>query len=142
ISGGKLTTTAIDGSLNAGVTRNGVQLPPSAVAGITGPFTIETWFIANYGGGYTTLFSFSGNNTGSYVLATPARGNSPYASSISVIGGGGSFSEQQASEQYQDTGGLHQMTVTYDGTTLSYYIDGALGSFSGLPPTISDPRLV
>jgi hypothetical protein len=88
------------------------------------------------------LFSFSGNNTGSYVLATPARGNSPYASTISVIGGGGSFAEQQASEQYQDNGVLHQMVVTYDGNTLSYYVDGALGSFSGLPPTIANPNLV
>jgi len=34
------------------------------------------------------------------------------------------------------------MVVTYDGTTLSYYIDGALGSFSGLPPKITDPGLV
>jgi len=142
ISGGKLTTSATDGSLNAGSPKNGVQLPPSAVAGITGPFTIESWFIANFGGGYTTLFSFSGNNTGSYVLATPARGNSPYASTISVIGGGGSFAEQQASEQYQDNGALHQMTVTYDGAVLSYYIDGALSSFSGLPPSITNSGLV
>lgn len=142
ISGGALNTTAVAGSLSGGVPQNGVQLPPSAVSGITGPFTIESWFVANYGGGYTTLFSFSGNTTASYVLATPARGNSPYASSISVIGGGGSTAEQQASEQYQDNGVLHQMVVTYDGTTLSYYIDGALGSFSGLPPTITDPGLV
>lgn len=142
ISGGALNTTAVAGSLNGGVPQNGVQLPPSAVAGITGPFTIESWFVASYGGGYCTLFSFSGNTTASYVLATPARGNSPYASSISVIGGGGSPSELQASEQYQDNGVLHQMVVTYDGTTLSYYIDGALGSFSGLPPSITNPGLV
>jgi len=142
ISGGALNTTAVAGNLSGGVPQNGVQLPPSAVAGITGPFTIESWFVANFGGGYTTLFSFSGNNTGSYILATPARGNSPYASTVSVIGGGGGSSEQQASEQYQDNGALHQMVVTYDGTMLSYYIDGALGSFSGLPPTITDPGLV
>ena len=142
ISGGALNTTAVAGGLSGGVPQNGVQLPPGAVAGITGPFAIESWFVANYGGGYSTLFSFSGNNTGSYVLATPARGNSPYASTISVIGGGGGSAEQQASEQYQDNGALHQMVVTYDGTTLSYYIDGALGSFSGLPPKITDPGLV
>jgi hypothetical protein len=33
------------------------------------------------------------------------------------------------------------MVVTYDGNTLSYYIDGALGSYSGLSPTITDPGL-
>jgi cellulose 1,4-beta-cellobiosidase len=142
ISGGALNTTAVAGSLSGGVPQNGVQLPSGAVSGITGPFTIESWFVANYGGGYTTLFSFSGNTTASYVLATPARGNAPYASSISVIGGGGTTSELQASEQYQDNGVLHQLVVTYDGTTLSYYIDGALGSFSGLPPTVTDPGLV
>lgn len=142
ISGGALNTTSVAGSLSGGAPQNGVQLPPGAVAGITGPFTIESWFKVNFGGGYTTLFSFSGNNTGSYILATPARGNSPYASTISVIGGGGNFAEQQASEQYQDNGVLHQMTVTYDGTTLSYYIDGALSSFSGLSPTVSDSGLV
>jgi hypothetical protein len=142
ISGGALNTTSVAGGLSGGAPQNGVQLPPGAVAGITGPFTIESWFVANFGGGYTTLFSFSGNNTRSYVLATPARGNSPYASTVSVIGGGGSFTEQQASEQYQDNGALHQLVVTYDGATLSYYIDGALGSFSGLPPSITDPGLV
>lgn len=142
ISGGALNTTAAAGGLSGGVPQNGVQLPPSAVSGITGPFTIESWFVANFGGGYTTLFSFSGNNTASYVLATPARGNSPYASSISVVGGGGCTTELQASEQYQDNGALHQMVVTCDGSTLSYYIDGALGSYAGLPPTITDPGLV
>lgn len=142
IAGGALNTTAVAGSLSGGAPQNGVQLPPGAVAGITGPFSIESWFVANFGGGYTTLFSFSGNNTASYVLATPARGNSPYASTISVIGGGGSSGEQQASEQYQDNGTRHQLVVTYDGTTLAYYIDGALGSFSGLPPTVFDPGLV
>ncbi len=142
ITGGALNSTAVAGSLSGGVPQNGVQLPPSAVAGITGPFAIESWFVANYGGGYCTLFSFSGNTTASYLLATPARGNSPYASTISVIGGGGGTSELQASEQYQDNGALHQMVVTYDGTTLSYYIDGALGSFSGLPPTNTYPGLV
>src|SRR5262249_31910613 len=45
------------------------------------------------------------------------------------------------SEQYQDDGVIHDMVVTFDGTTLSYYIDGALGSFSGLSPTITDPGL-
>lgn len=142
INSGALTTTAVAGGLNSsGVPQNGVLLPNSAVSGITGAFTIETWFVASYGGGYTTLFSFSGNNTANYLLATPARGNSPYASTISVVGGGGGSAEQQASEQYQDDGVIHDMVVTYDGSTLSYYIDGALGSFSGLSPTITDAGL-
>jgi autotransporter-associated beta strand protein len=142
LSNGGLVTTGVGGQLSGGIPQNSFYLPAAAVAGITNAFTIETWFVANYNGGFCTLFSFSANNTANYVLATPARGNSPYASSVSVIGGGGSATEQQAAEQYQDNGQLHDMTVTFDGTNLSYYIDGALGSFSGLPNTISDSGLV
>jgi len=144
ISGGSLNTAAVSGSLSGGVPQNGLLLPGSAVAGISGPFTIETWFIVNFGGGYTTLFSFSDSTINSYVLATPARGNFPFASSISVIGGGGNASEQQAGGQYEDNGVLHEMIATYDGTTLSYYLDGALANYPGQPgvtPTITDPGL-
>ena len=144
LSGGALVTTGTAGGLSGGVPQNGLLLSSNAVTGITNAFTIETWFVANFYGGFCTVFSFSDSTTANYVLATPARGNSPFASSISVVGGGGSYTgpgDIQASEQYQDNGALHEMTVTYDGTTLSYYIDGALGSFAGLPPTISDPGL-
>lgn len=139
ISGGALNTTNAAGGLSGGVPQNGVQLPPAAGSNITGPFTIESWFVANDGAGFATLFSFSGNNTGSYVMATPDRGN---VSAIFVVGGGGGTVEQQANAQNQDNGALHQMVVAYDGTTLSYYIDGALGSFTGLSPTITNPGLV
>ena len=139
ISGGALNTTNAAGGLSGGVPQNGVQLPPAAVSNITGPFTIESWFVANDGAGFATLFSFSGNNTGSYVMATPDRGN---VSAIFVVGGGGCTVEQQANTQNQDNGAPHQMVVTYNGTTLSYYIDGVLGSSTGLSPTITDPGLV
>ncbi|MES2476602.1 MAG: LamG-like jellyroll fold domain-containing protein [Verrucomicrobiota bacterium] len=137
ISGGSLNTTAVAGGLNAGVVQNGAALPSSAVSGINGAFTIETWFSANYGGGFASLFSFSDGTTANYVLATPARGNAPYASTISVIGGGSGGTEKQASAQFQDNGVLHHAVITYDGNTLSYFIDGALDSFQGLPATLT-----
>ncbi|HSU54169.1 MAG TPA: LamG-like jellyroll fold domain-containing protein [Candidatus Dormibacteraeota bacterium] len=149
ISGGSLNTDGSGGALSGGVPANGVMLPGSAVAGITGPFTIESWFIGNFNGGYCTTFSFSDNTRNNYVLATPARGNFPFASSISVIGGGGTWTgpgDTQAGEQYQDNGALHDMLVTYNGTTLAYYIDGALDSSgwdaaNGVSPTTTDPGL-
>ena len=130
----------INGTLSGGVPSNGFMLPATAVAGITNAFTIDCWFLANYGGGYSTLFSFSDGTTGNYVLATPARGNYPYASGVAVIGGGGNGSEQQALGQYHDDGALHEMVITYDGTTLSYYLDGGLATFPGqsVSPTLTD----
>jgi hypothetical protein len=123
ITGGGLYSGGgwILGQLSGGVPRNGVGLPASAVSGITGAFTIECWLKTPFGGGYTTAFSFSDGTISNYVLATPARGNSPYASSISVIGGGGPASELQASGRWFDTDELLQMIVTFDGTTLTYY---------------------
>ena len=123
ISGGVLTTTNVLGQWTAGAPANGVLVPASAVSGITGPFTVEMWADISFGGGYTTAFSFSDTTTSNYVLATPARGNSPYASSISVVGGGGPTTEQFATGQYIDNG-YHHMLVTFDGTNLTYYQDG------------------
>ena len=111
----------ISGQLVDGVASNGAQLDASAVAGITGAFTIEIWYSTPFGGGYTTAFSFSDGTTSNYVLGTPARGNSPYASTVSVIGGGTGLAEQQAAGRWSDNGELYQMLATYDGTTLTYY---------------------
>lgn len=142
ISGGALNTTGATGSLSGGVPQNCVGLPASAVAGITGPFSIEVWYNANYNGGYCTLFSFSGGTTANYVLATPARGVSPYQSSVGVKGGGGSASEQLANQVYCDQGSLREMLVTYDGTNVTYYVNGVLSSYSGLQNSFVDVGLV
>ena len=146
ISGGALNSGGgfINGGLNAGVPLNGMLLPAAAVAGITNAFTIDCWFLANYGGGYSSLFAFSDATTGNYILATPARGNWPYCSGVAVIGGGGVTSEQQAGAQYHDDGALHEMVITYDGTTLMYYLDGALATYpaqSWVSPAFTDVGL-
>ena len=149
LTGGALVTTGTLGTLSGGVPSNGLMLPSTAVAGITGAFTLECWYQVVYNGGYCTSFSFSDGTTANYVLATPARGNFPYASSISVVGGGGSYTgpgDTEASGIYQDNGALHEMVVTYDGNTLSYYQDGSLANYpqqtgSTIEPTIVDPGL-
>jgi len=141
IIGGALNTTGATGTLSGGVPQNCVGLPASAVAGISGPFSIEIWYLANYNGGYCTLFSFSGGTTADYVLATPARGTSPWQSDVSVIGGGGSTTEQLANQIYCDQGSLRQMLVTYDGTNVTYYLNGALSSYAGLQNTFVDTGL-
>ncbi|RYD26123.1 MAG: LamG domain-containing protein, partial [Verrucomicrobiaceae bacterium] len=123
ITGGGLNSggSGISGTLNGGVVQNGAQLPASAVAGLNGSFTIEAWIKAPYGGGYTTAFSFSDGTTSNYILGTPARGNSPFASTVAMIGAGGSATELQASGRYADNDQLIHMLATYDGTTLTYY---------------------
>ncbi|HZI31224.1 MAG TPA: LamG-like jellyroll fold domain-containing protein, partial [Candidatus Binatia bacterium] len=152
ISGGSLNTDGSAGNWSSGAPLNGVMLPSSAVAGITGAFTIEVWYNVSFNSGFCTSFSFSDGDTvnhGNYVLGTPARGNSPYASSIAVVGGGGSFTgpgDIQASERWSDTAELYSMMLTYDGTTLTYYQNGALDPFgfdaaNTLSPSFSDPGL-
>jgi arabinan endo-1,5-alpha-L-arabinosidase len=141
VSGGALNTTGILGALSNGLPQNCVGLPVSAVAGITGAFTIEIWYSASYNGGYCTAFSFSDGTTANYVLATPARGVSPFQSDVAVAGGGGSPGEQLANQIYCDNATLHDMLVTFDGTTVTYYLDGTLATYSSLQNSFPDPGL-
>ena len=148
VTGGGLYSggSGILGQLSGGVPQNGVGLDASAVSGITGAFTIECWYTAAFGGGYTTAFSFSDGTTGNYVLGTPARGNSPYASTVSVIGGGTGLAEQQASGQWSDTDALFHMVASYDGTTLTYYQNAStdyagFNTANGLSASITVPGL-
>lgn len=141
VSGGALNTTGAAGGLSGGVPQNSVGLPASAVAGITGAFSIEAWFSCSYNGAYCTLFSFSDGTTANYVLATPAAGYSPYPSRAAVKGGGGNAAEQLANQIYCDTGPTHDVMVTYDGTNVTYYLDGTLANYAGLQNFFADPGL-
>ncbi len=141
VGGGALNTTGTAGGLSGGVPQNSVGLPASAVAGITSAFTLEAWFACSYNGGYCTLFSFSDGTTSSYVLATPARGTSPYQSGVAVKGGGGNAGEQLANQIYCDTGLMHDLMVTCDGTNVACYLDGTLATYSGLQNSFTDTGL-
>lgn len=141
VSGGALNTTGDVGGLNGGVPQNCVGLPASAVAGITNAFSLEIWFTASYNGPWCTLFSFSDSTTANYVLATTATASSPYPSRVEVVGGGGSGVYQDAYQIYCDNATLHDMIVTYDGTNITYYLDGTLATYSSLQNAFADPGL-
>lgn len=141
VSGGALITTGVAGGLNNGVPQNCAGLPAAAVAGITNAFSMEIWFYASYNGGGCTLCSFSDGTKSNYVLATPATAASPYPSSVEAIGGGGSTVAQDANQIYCDNTTLHDAVYSYDGTNLTYYLDGTLATYSGLTNSIYDPGL-
>ncbi len=148
ITGGALVTAGGNGTVNGNWNANGprLTLDPSAVAGITGAFTIEDWFTCTTGWPkYDTLYAFSDNTIDNYIHAAPVRGYSPWPSGIGIIGGGGITRPQTnvwdlvLNGIYLDQGGPHQTVLTYDGTTFKYYVDGALANYAGLPATAVDP---
>ena len=141
VSGGALNTSGNIGGLSGGVPQNCVGLPASAVAGIASAFSIEIWFYANYNGAWCTAFSLSDGSTANYVLATPATGVSPYPSRMEVVGGGGGSSYHDAYQIYCDNTTVHDMALTYDGTNVTYYLDGALSTYSSLTNSFTDPGL-
>jgi arabinan endo-1,5-alpha-L-arabinosidase len=141
VSGAALNTTGVIGGLSGGVPQNCVGLPASAVAGITNAFSLEIWFECSYNGPWCTLFSFSDSTINNYVLATTATSSSPYPSRVEVVGGGGSASYQDVYQIYCDNTTLHDMLVTYDGTTMRYYLDGTLATYAGLTNSFPDAGL-
>ncbi|HUO08367.1 MAG TPA: LamG-like jellyroll fold domain-containing protein [Phycisphaerae bacterium] len=148
VTGGALVTNGGNGTVDGkwGGAGPMMTLDPSAVAGITGAFTIEDWFSATTGWPkYDTLYAFSDTTNANYILGAPVRGYSPWPSGVGLIGGGGTTRANAGvwdyvlSGIYLDTPGPHQTVLTYDGTTFSYYVDGALANFSGLSATLVDP---
>lgn len=141
VTGGSLNlASAVTGTLSSGLPQNCVGLPAAASAGITNAFTIQVWFKAAYNGGYCTLFAFSDGSTANYLQATPARGGSPYQSDAELRLTNGTA--QLANGIYIDDNADHDMIITYDGTNLTYYLDGSLPNFSGLQNTFVQTGLV
>ena len=148
ITGGALVTAGGNGAVDGRWDLNGprLTLDPSAVSGITGAFTIEDWFTVTTGWPkYDTLYAFSDDTTLNYILGAPVRGYSPWPSGVGFIGGGGvaradtNIWDFVLSGIWLDQGGPHQTILTYDGTTFSYYVDGVLANYNGLPATAVDP---
>jgi GH43 family beta-xylosidase len=135
ISGGKLIT---DG------TKTGVALPAAAVAGITGPFAIETWYLATAPqGAYHTAFTLSDGTTAQYLIAQPNRDSGQgWNSGVSVRGGGGNSSEKLMmgfpGDVFSDNPDQspRQVMLTYDGTNFIYYWNGIQALVA---PTAVDP---
>lgn len=142
ISGGALNTDGGNGAVNGQWGSGGpmVSLDASAVAGLSGAFSIETWFQCTSGWPkYDSLFAFSDNTQDNYLLGVPVRGYSPWPSGVGIKGAGGNTSDQPVVGPYLDDNTPHQAVLTYDGTTFSWYVDGALADFSGLPATLNNP---
>jgi hypothetical protein len=143
--GGALTTAGGNGAVNGtwGGTGPRLTLDSSAVSGISGAFTIESWFTCTTGWPkFDTLYAFSDGTVNNYLLGAPVRGYSPWPSGVGIKGAGGAGDgnwDQIVSGIYLDTPGIHQTMLTYDGTTFRYYVDGALADFSGLSATAVDP---
>jgi hypothetical protein len=150
ITGGALVTSGGNGAVSGQWGGSGpmLTLNSGAVSGITGAFTIEDWFTCTTGWPkYDTLYAFSDGSADNYILGAPVRGYSPWPSGVGVVGGGGLTRSQLPtwdivlSGIYLDTPSVHQTILTYDGTTLSYYVDGVLANYSSLPSTYTDPGL-
>ena len=145
LSGGALVTDGQNGNVNGTWSGTGPRMTVdgSAVSGLSGAFTIETWFTCTTGWPkFDTIYSFSDATTANYLLSTPVRGGAPWQSSVAMKGAGGTATgswDYFANGIYLDNNSLHQQLVTYDGTTLTYYIDGVIANYSSLPATVVNP---
>jgi hypothetical protein len=145
ISGGALVTDGGNGAVNGTWSGTGPRMTVdgSAVSGLTGAFTVEDWFTCTTNWPkFDTLYSFSNSTIDNYLLATPVRGGDPWQSSVAMRGAGGTATggwDYFANGIYLDTPSLHQTVATYDGTTLTYYVDGVLANYASLPATVTNP---
>jgi hypothetical protein len=145
LTGGALVTDGGNGTVNGTWSGTGPRatLDATAVAGITGSFTIETWFHCSTGWPkFDTVYAFSDGTIDNYLLAAPVRGGGPWQSSVAMKGAGGTATgswDYFVNGIYLDSPGIHQALVTYDGTTLSYFVDGVLADFASLPATVTNP---
>ena len=131
-------------------------LDPSAVSGITGAFTVESWFTCTSGWPKNdTLFSFTdnatvvapGGNPANYLFGTPTTYD-PWCPDTFVVGGGGVLTRSDGWDWQmtgnppdgpgyadQDKGSPYQLLVTYDGSAFTMYVDGLIANHVA---TISD----
>ena len=130
ISGGSLTTGSATTPAGNGQT-NGVSLPSSAVAGLNGSFTIQS-FIQPLGfpqGDFRTSFAFSDGTPDSFTAYTLVR-NAPDFNSSVAVGTGTANPQVFLLGSPQDGPGaapaLKDVVFTYDATTTTgtYYVNG------------------
>lgn len=135
VTGGSLVTTG-GGSGGGGTPQSpGAYLTGAATAGITGDFSIETFFTrADTQANYATLFSFA-TDTNNYVIAVAERGNNTFPSVAAKLNGGTELTLNGTATL--PAGTQFDLTTTYTASTglLSFYLNGALvtsGNLLGL----------
>lgn len=135
LNGGVLTP--VDGANAGGGNGNGLNLPTSAVAGLSGSFSIECWYSWDGTGGYQTLYSFSnGSNANSLVSVAKRQGEQNIASQSSAFkwapNNAETIVQTRTNKNPGAAGGLVLASVvtTYDATTnmASIYLNGAVVS--------------
>jgi hypothetical protein len=135
IAGGVLTPQ--DGGNPSGGTGRGVVLPTTAVAGLSGSFSIECWYSWDGTGGYQTLYSFSnGSNANSLVAVAKRQGEANLASQSSAFKWAPDNTETIVQTRTNKNPGaagglvLASVVTTYDATTnmASIYLNGAIVS--------------
>lgn len=138
ITGGAAVTDGGNGAVNGAWSEENayVAVDSSAVAGISGSFTIETWFNATTNWPkYDTLFAFSDGTQDNYLLGAPVRGYSPWPSGCAMKGAGSPPPpgwDYGVEGIYLDDNNLHQLVLTYDAGTdvFQLYTDGAAATFT------------
>ncbi len=150
LAGGALVTNGGNGTISGqwGGAGPMMTLDSSAVSGITGAFSIESWITCTTNWPkYDSLYAFSDGTQNNYLLANPVQGYDPWPSGVGICGAGGygHFQDpnsdwcQNVLGQWLDTNSLHQTVLTYDGTTFSWYTDGVLANYDSVSSTAVDP---
>lgn len=131
--GAALRTYGVAAGLSGGALTNGMQLPGVTTAGLTNAFTIENWFQTVSGNAGRQMFCFSDGTTGTLLIGLPSdpySGGYPlqYAGHAYAQQSGGGFTDvydvNSPGTTYLDDNILHQMVLTYDGYSLTMYVDG------------------
>ena len=99
-------------------TNTQLSLPTTGLPTVNAAWSLSMWFIINgYGAGNTTLITMG---TGAAKQAAAIKMDSTGGMFADVFGSGTAHTSAIAQ------GNIHQAWATWDGTTLSFYLDGAL----------------
>ena len=131
VANGVLTT--VGGGSGQGGTAPAANLPGAATAGITGDFSIQTFFTQTTVANFATLFSLA-TNQDNFLIAVPNRGDTNALSLAARVNGG---NQLILNGPALVSGTQYSMTGTYLASSglLSLYINGAFvqsGTITGL----------
>jgi len=146
LNAGALVTDGTGGGLVGGVPSNAMQLDPSAVSGISGAFTIFTWFQSAGNAFQSHLFDLSDGGTANMLACLAVDNWWPQYPPHAYTGIGGSYTDVWGNGydngqvipdppgygSWTDDNLLHQLALSYDGATLTMYVDTQLAGSASL----------